>query len=263
MAKGVISLDTYMMKLSVVVLTLNEEKVLEECLQSIKWVDELIIIDSGSIDKTLEIARKYTKKIFRRKLDSFAKQRNFGFRKTKGEWILYIDADERVSKNLRREIQITIKENKYSAYRMARENYFFGKRVRYGGYWPDYVTRLFERRNFKKWTGEIHESPEFQGELGELKKPLIHFSHRSLEASLQKSIRWTKMEAGLFYKVNHPPVSWWRLFRVFLSEFLRRLVKLQGFRDGMVGLIEAWMQGFNRLLVYIYLWEMQQQESQE
>jgi len=246
---------------------------LKDCLKSIKnLADEIIVIDSGSKDKTKQIAKKFGAKVYQKKLDSFAKQRNFGLKRAKGDWVLYLDADERISSALAGEIQSQIsnlpagkqglKSQMYTAFRIPRKNYFFGKHVKHGGYWPDHVTRLFKRKALTGWQGKIHESPKFKGALGSLKNALIHLSHRNVSEGLAKSIRWTKMEAELFYKKGHPPVVWWRLFRVFTTEFFKRYIKLQGFRDGVVGFFEAWMQGFNRILVYVYLWEMQQKEFQ-
>jgi len=259
------------MKLSAIILTLNEEKMIKDCLKSVKGLaDEIIVVDSGSMDKTRQIAKKLGAKVYQKKLDSFAKQRNFGLKKAKGDWVLYLDADERISAVLREEIKNQISKSKNTnqklkinkkkeivAFYIARKNYFFGKHVKHGGYSPDYVTRLFKRKALIGWQGQIHESPKFKGKLGVLKNPIIHLSHRSVSEGLAKSIRWTKMEAELFYKNGHPPVAWWRLFRVFATEFFKRYLGLQGFRDGLVGFFEAWIQGFNRILVYVYLWEMQ------
>lgn len=251
------------MRLSVIVLTLNVKDVLGGCLDSVKWVDEIIVVDSCSRDQTLKIARSFTSKIFSHELTSFAAQRNWGWKKARGDWVFYVDADERVSRQLRQEIEKTIAQDspEQSAYRMPRANYVLGKRASHGGFWPDYVTRLFKKEDFKKWQGKIHESPQFAGELGTLKEPLVHLAHRSIQEGVVKSARWTRMEAELFAKTGHPPVTWWRLLKVMVWEFGYRYLRLQGFRDGFVGFLEAFIQAWNRFLVYTQLWEMQQKPS--
>lgn len=249
------------MRLSVIVLTNNSADLIKPCLQSVRWADELIVIDSGSTDKTVGVSRKFTSKVFSRPLISFAKQRNLGVKVARGDWLLYVDADERVTVNLRKEIQAAMESGKASAYRMPRENYVLGHKVKHGGYWPDYVTRLFKKEDFTKWQGKIHESPQYAGELGTLHESLIHLAHRSLQEGIVKSARWTYMEAELFLKAGHPPVTWWRLCKVMVWEFGYRYLKRQGFRDGFVGFLEAFIQAWNRFLVYAQLWELQQKPS--
>ncbi|GAG55883.1 unnamed protein product [marine sediment metagenome] len=272
------------MKLSVIIIAKNEEEMIGDCLKSVAWADEVILVDTGSTDKTLEIAKKNLSKIkiVKTKKGSFSDWRNLGFRKSTGDWVLYIDADERVSTKLKKEILSTINYpqtrtpctrtssmygkssvrgkqlSAISSFRIPRKNFYFGKRVRYGGSWPDYVIRLFKRKNFIRWKGIIHESPKFKGNLGTLESPLIHLTHRNMTSCLEKSLEWTRLEAKLFYQAKHPPVTWWRLLKVAGQEFFKRVILLQGFRDGLVGMIEAGVQAINRLMVYIQLWEMQQ-----
>lgn len=264
------------MTLSVIVLTHNDEDKIKKCLESVKWADEIVVVDSSSTGKTIEISKKYTSKIFRKKFTSFADQRNFALGKTKGEWVLYVDSDERIGRELRKEIEDMIcgrdgdrerrtelEKNKNTAYRMPRKNYFYGKRVKHGGYWPDYVTRLFKKDFFKNWQGKIHESPKYKGRLGTFKNPLIHLAHRNISEGLIKSSRWTKMEAELFYKSGHPKVTIFHLIKVIVWEFCFRYFKKQGFKDGFVGFVEAFIQALNRFFVYVQIWEMQQRPSIE
>jgi glycosyltransferase involved in cell wall biosynthesis len=249
------------MKLSIIILAKNDQNMIRDCLKSVAWADEIIIIDTGSTDKTISIVKKILPdiKIIKADSGSFDYWRNLGKEKAQGDWIFYLDTDERVTKELKQEIKNATSKEKYSVYRMPRENYYFGKRVKYGGSWPDYVTRLFKKDKLIKWKGIIHESPIFNGNLGTLKNPLIHKTHRTMSGCLQKSIEWTKKEAQLFYQANHPPVTWWRVVKVSFVEFFKRAIVLQGFRDGTVGIIEALVQAINRFMVYVYLWEIQNQ----
>lgn len=246
------------MKSSVIIITKNEEKMIKDCLESVKWADEIIIVDSGSKDKTLEIARKYTNKIYTYKKGSFSDWRNFGLEKAKGEWVLYIDADERITPALRTEIKYKILNIKnINAYAIPRRNVLLGKEIRYGGWFPDYVKRLFRRDKLLKWKGRLHEEPIFEGELDHLKEPMIHITHRNLSSMIEKTREWSKIEAELLYQAGHPPVTWWRLLRVMLTEFWYRGIKKQGWRDGTVGWIEIFFQMFSRFITYARLWERQ------
>jgi len=133
--------------------------------------------------------------------------------------------------------------------------------MHYGGAWPDYVKRLFLKEKLKRWIGELHEDPVFEGEMGRLKNPIVHIAHRDLSLMVEKTREWSKIEAELLYKTGHPPVTWWRILRIMLSEFWLRGVKLQGWRDGTVGWIEIIFQMFSRFVTYGRLWELQQKHK--
>ena len=164
------------MKLSVVILAKNEEKIIKDCLESVKWADEVILVDSGSTDKTLVMAKEFGAKIVNspsKKL-AFAKWRNQGLKVAQGDWLLYVDADERVTPELKKEIESLIKSKpKAVAFEIPRKNFYLGKEVRYGGAWPDYVRRLFLKKKLKGWVNQLHEHPEVEGSWGRLKHPLI------------------------------------------------------------------------------------------
>lgn len=249
------------MSLSIIILIKNNQDQIRDCLKTVLWADEVMLVDTGSTDNTIKIAKKMVSdvRVIKTEGGSFDAWRNLGRKSAKGEWVFYVDSDERVTKKLKKEIQSLIINHQSSAiaFRIPRKNYYFGRRVKYGGSWPDYVTRLFKKDKLIKWTGIIHESPKFKGKLGTFKNPLIHKTHKSMSKCLKKSIEWTKKEAELFYKAGHPRVTWWRVLKVGTCEFLKRAVFLQGFRDGTVGIVEALVQSYNRMMVYIYLWEMQ------
>lgn len=249
------------MKLTVIVLTHNSRELIQACLNSIKSADEIIIVDDNSTDNTLSIVKKFPVKVFSRRLDNFSSQRNFAISKATTPWVLFIDSDETVSSELFNEIKIAIKTDSYSAYRMKRLNYFFNRPIKHGGYWPDWQTRLFKVQDWQKYTGAVHETPHFSGQLGVLENHLTHFSHRNLVEGLEKSLIWTKKEAEEFIKANHPPISCWRIVKVMVWEFCFRYFKKLGFLDGYVGFIESLIQAINRFFVYQQVWEMQQNEN--
>lgn len=245
------------MKLGVVILTHNNQATIQNCLASVKSADEIIVIDDNSTDKTLDFVKKYPAKIIHQRLVDFSHQRNLAIKQVKSDWVLFLDSDEKVTAELLTEIKQAI-GNSFSAYRIKRQNYFFGKRIKHGGYWPDWQTRLFRVKDFRRFVGAIHESPEFIGQLGELDNYLIHFSHKNLIECFQKSLSWTKTEAEEFIKAGHPPVTWWRIIKVMIWEFCYRYFKKLGFLDGYVGFIESLIQAINRFFVYQQIWELQQ-----
>lgn len=246
------------MKLSVVVLTHNSGSRLADCLQSVKTVDEIIVVDDNSTDNTNAIAKSFSAKILVKKLVGFSSQRNFGFQASHSSWVLFLDSDEIVPPALLQQIKLAITQSEFSAYRMKRLNYFYGRAMKHGGYWPDWQTRLFKADVFLGYVGAIHESPKFKGVLGSLSGNLLHYSHQSLSAGLIKSAHWTKLEAKEFIKAGHPPITWWRIIKVMVWEFCYRYFKKLGFLDGFIGFVESLMQAMNRFFVYQQIWELQQ-----
>lgn len=246
------------MKISAIVINKNEETFLEDCLESLKWADEIIFSDGGSTDNSLAIAKAHKAKIFKQTGNNFAEWRTEVIKMTKGEWILYLDADERISPLLRKEIEETIKKTvTKTVYAIPRRNLLLGKELCWGGWYPDYVKRLFYKKNLKEWMGNVHEEPVFHGEMGKLENPMIHLQPEKIEPAFQKSIKWTAIEADLLFKVNHPKIVWWRVLRMGVTTLFERLIKKQGYRDGIEGWIESIFQSFHTMIVYIRLWEMQ------
>src|SRR3989338_9739440 len=161
--------------LSIIIITKNEEKRIRACLESVKWADEILVLDNGSDDKTLQIAKEYTDKIFEFQNEDFATLRNKGMEQAKGEWVLYVDADERVTDSLKKEIEALVSFSKYSAVALSRTNIIFGQEAKNSPFWPDWVIRLLKKEDFETWVGKIHEYPKFKGELGYTKNFLLHF----------------------------------------------------------------------------------------
>lgn len=249
------------MNLSVIVIAKNEEERIAKCLKSVSFADEIIVVDDGSIDKTVEIAKKHGAIVFKNHGASFSELRNKGAKEANGEWLLYIDADESVSSKLREEIEsrITNHELRINAYAIPRKNILLGKEMKHGGWWPDYVIRLIRKDSLKGWKGELHEQPEIDGDLGKLKNPFIHYTHRNLSEMVEKTNDWSEIEAMLMYAENHPPMNIVRFFSAMFREFWYRAIKEKGFLDGPVGVIEIIYQVFSRFVSYAKLWEMQLQ----
>lgn len=246
-------------KISGVVIAKNEERKIGDCLNSLSWCDEVIVVDTGSIDKTIEIANKHKAKVVIYGRGSYSDWRNEGLKYARGEWVLYIDADERVSPSLQREIVKLLNDSivEFSAYAIPRKNIIFDKEFKHGGQWPDYVKRLFYKANFKSWTKELHEEPIFDGKLGYLDNPIIHLKHNNLSEMVDKTNVWSAIEAKLMYNSNHPKMNISRFVTAVLREGWLRMVKQLAFLDGTEGIIYAIYQVYSRFISYAKLWEMQ------
>ncbi|HUW22057.1 MAG TPA: glycosyltransferase family 2 protein [Candidatus Bathyarchaeia archaeon] len=244
--------------LSVIIIVRNEEAMIADALKSVNWAEEIIVFDTGSSDKTAQVARDTGVKVFQVPFRgyNFSKWRNQALKRAGENWILYLDADERVTPLLKKEIQKVVK-NKISAYAISRRNFYLGKEMHYGGAWPDDVIRLFHRQDLIRWVGELHEQPVISGKIGKLKNPLIHLTHRDLSSMMEKTIDWTVIEAELLFASNHPRVAWWRILRMMVTKFWKRIVLQQAWRDGTEGWINALFEVGNTFIIYARLWEMQ------
>ena len=256
--------------LSVIVLTKNSKTTIEKCLSSIVWVDEIVVVDNGSVDETVNIAKKFKARVIENAKGNFSDRRNIGAKEAKGVWLLYIDADEKVTPVLKKEIlsQITKHHSPSTAFAIPRRNILLGHEMKHGGWWPDYVIRLVKKDSLIGWEGELHEQPVIrglpagrQGKIGKLKNPLIHNTHRSLTAMVEKTNDWSEIEAKLMYDANHPKMNIIRFFTAAFREFWYRAIRKYGFLDGPVGIIEIIYQVFSRFVSYAKLWEMQLQSE--
>lgn len=239
------------MRVSVITIAKNEEERIGKCLEALAWADERIVIDNVSNDKTVEIAKKYGARVIKSESSSFSELRNLGLKEAKNDWILYIDADEIVPDELAKEIKEV--SSQPVAYFVRRKNYYLEQQ------WPftEKILRLFWKPALKNWYGDLHESPNIEGKTGQLKSPLLHYTHRTLEEMVSKTNEWSETEAKLRLDAKHPPVVAWRLFRVMTTAFFDSYIKQEGWRAGTVGLIESMYQAFSMFITYAKLWEMQ------
>ncbi len=250
-----------MSKLSVIILTKNAEDLIADCIDSISFADEVIVIDDLSNDRTVDIAKLKNANVISHSFSGFAERRNFGLKKAKSEWVFYIDADERVSKELEESITNLVSSGKhtgFSAYKVNRKNFYLGNNE-----WPviEKMERIFKRKSLIEWIGDLHETPRFDGEIGELEGFLLHYTHRDLTSMLQKTIAWSTIEARLRYEAGHPKMTWWRFPRVMGQAFVDSYVKQKGYTVGVAGLIESLFQAFSTFVTYARLWEMQQHKE--
>lgn len=247
--------------ISALIIAKNEETMIGNCIATLSWCKEVIVIDDGSTDTTRDIAENLGAHVISFKHSSFSRLREEALKRAKSDWVFYVDADERVTPTLAKEIQVMIETSDASAFRVQRENIYFGKRFQAGGWQDDWVERVFKKDALEGWFGEVHESPRYSGTCIDLKTKLIHFTHRDVVSGLFKTASWTPMEAEALFKAGVPKVTFWTLLRKGCMEFFRRALVQKGYRDGMEGLVEALIQGINRMLVYMQVWELQQKPS--
>lgn len=244
-----------MNKVSVIIIAKNEEERIADCLDSVSFCDEIIVVDNASEDRTSQIAERMGAKITKTDSQDFSELRNLGLKKSSGEVVLYIDADERIDPVLRKSIEnVARNSNGVSVYKVVRKNFYLGNNE-----WPKHekMERLFRKDSLKGWKGKLHESPIVLGKSAELEGFLLHYTHRNLSQMLKKTIEWSKVEAELRYNLGHPGMSWWRFPRVMISTFFDYYIVQRGYKVGTVGLIESIYQAFSIFVTYARLWELQ------
>ena len=244
----------YMMpEIGVLLLTYNEEKNIENCLESVKWVERIVIVDSYSEDNTLEIAENYNVEIYQKEFNDFSSQRNFGIQKLDTSWVLVIDADERVTSVLKEEILRIISEGNKKAYKIPRKNYFLGKWIKYCGWYPDYTLRLFKNENIY-FQGKVHEKVELNCEIGRLENSLIHYTHRNIGEYVNKINKYTDLAAEELYNRGKDVGVFYVVLRPLYELFLKLIIK-KGVLLGKEGLLLSVLSAFYKFLKYAKLWE--------
>lgn len=243
------------MKISTVIITKNEEKNIKRLLESIKWTDEIILVDDYSLDNTVKIAKTYGAKIYKRKFDDFSSQKNYGINKANGEWILCLDADEIIPPALKKEIKKIIENSAPAvAYYISRRNIIFGKEIKHSNFSPDYHIYLF-RKSAGKMAGKVHQDFIVHGRIGYLKNALIHYNHKNISEFVQKMNRYTGMsDQGLMLSASEK-FSLFKMTSKPLIEFFKRFFWHKGFLDGVHGLILSMLMAFYWFIIYAKLWE--------
>ncbi len=277
-----------MNKLSVTIITLNEEKRLETCLESVRWADEIVIVDSFSSDRTIEIAKKFGCKIFQKNFEGFGNLKNYAVSQASNTWVLNIDADERVSEGLEREIEEVLQDPKYDGYYIPRKCFVGKKWIKYAGQWPDYQLRLFRKDRGGFQDRLVHERVMVRGDTACLRNPIIHrnydswhhyfvksnfYSTKEAQELLSKTLVWmypfgvirdffsrygNSRRKGNSVKNSYImartalekyELGWTIPFKPGFA-FIRFFILQQGFRDGVYGLIWALGSMCNRIMKY-------------
>ena len=243
-----------MSSIAALIITQNEEENIRECLESINWCDEIVLVDSYSEDQTVAISREYTEKIYLRKFDDFAAQRNYALEKVESDWVLVIDADERVSGELKIEIMNEIMDSEHVGYKIPFKNYFLGKWIKQCGWYPDYHLRLFKTRKgiFKN---KVHEKIKINGKIKKASGAIEHYTYKSITSFINKTNYYTSLAAEDFYlqrkkfrKLDLMINPLWRFISMF---FLRN-----GFKEGIHGFILSLMYSYYVFVKYAKLWEI-------
>ncbi len=253
-----------MKKLSVNVITFNEAHKLEKCLESVKWADEIIVIDSFSTDNTKEICSKYPNlKVFDYPFMGYGRMRNIAIEKSSGDWILSLDTDERVTDILKEEIlEILKKDPPYDGFRIPRKSYFLGKWIKHCGWYPDYRSTQLFRKGFGEYTDYLaHDHFEFynKAKIGTLKGHIEHETYLNLEEMLYKTQRYSRLMAKEMHKRGKKFHAHQLITHPFFA-FLRMYFFKKGFLDGIHGLILSTEQAYYTFLKYVKLWEIQKNE---
>jgi glycosyltransferase involved in cell wall biosynthesis len=257
-----------MPRLSVIIITNNEEENLPRCLKSVSFADEIILNDSGSSDRTLEIAREHGCKIIENKFTGFGAAKQSALDQATGEWVLSIDADEEVDDALREAIKGAIrKANKdtnnqanasssHSAFQINRQSQFLGRWINHSGWYPDHITRLFRREQARFTDSVVHEKVIVDGTIGRLEGRLLHYTDPTLTHYFHKLNHYTSLSAqslmkeGKRFRIHYLLIKPWAIF--IKMYFLK-----QGFRDGIHGLILALLSSVHVMVKYAKLWELQ------
>lgn len=244
-------------KLSVIVITKNEEKNLPDCLESVRWADEIVVVDSASTDKTVEIAQRFTSKVYIRPWDGFAAAKNFALQQCTSDWILWLDADERVTDGLADEIQGIVRQgdNHTAAFEFPRKAYFLGRWIKHCGWYPGYVVRLFKRGAGSFREVKVHESLIVDGTTSRLQHDLLHYTDPNLWHYFEKFNRYTTLAAeelaggGARFSLGQLIVrpTW---------VFIRMYVIKRGFMDGVEGFILSVLSSCYVFTKYAKLWEL-------
>ncbi len=244
------------MKISAVVITKNEELNIKECLETLKWADEIVIIDSNSTDNTKEIAAAYTDKIFLTESDVFSEKRIISFDKCSNDWILFLDADERLTPELQTELKALTPTEDTNGYKINRRNYYFGQWLKHSGVYPDRHIRLFNKQFASITPRIIHEGVEIKGNVGSLTGEMIHYSFRDMTHMMDKINLYSTLEAREKLE-NNKQISKFGVFTHAFSTFLRVYISRKGFKDGSGGFFISFCYSMVSFLSLLKLLKLQ------
>lgn len=241
-----------MIDLSVVILTKNEENNIRECLDSVNgWANEIIVVDDESTDHTLEILKKYPVKIVIRKMDVEGRHRNFAYSLASNTWVFSLDADERLTGELRQEIESTLKKAcTFNGFTVPRKNFIGKYWVKHGGWYPSPQLKLFQKAKFRYEEVGVHPRAFMDDPCGHLKCDLIHYSYKGLEDFLHKMNNQTTREAQKWFD-NNKPMRLGRFLWRTIDRFWRAYFGRKGYKDGFIGFSVAFYAGLYQFISYL------------
>jgi glycosyltransferase involved in cell wall biosynthesis len=247
-----------MNKISVIVITKDEEKNIFDCLKSVEWADEIIVVDSESSDKTIELAKKSTEKIFIKKWEGYVPQKKYALGLANNDWVLSLDADERITEELKNEI-LNLSLDNVSGYKIRRKNFLFKKEITSCGWEKDYQLRLLKKDKTSFSDRLVHEKFIVEGEVKTLSNPMIHYTFSSFTDYFNKINYYTSLKAQELFK-KKKKIGGWTIFSHSVSAFFAFFIIRKGFKDGVYGLIISFLHSVSTLMNYIKLWELQNRE---
>lgn len=247
--------------ISVVISAFNEEERIKDCLESVRdLATEIIFIDNSSFDRTLGIVKRYTNKIFIRKNNLMLNiNKNYGFSRATGDWILSLDADERVTPELAKEIESRIMNNEsgINGYWIPRKNVIFGKWIQHSIWWPDYQLRLFKKGKGKFPEKHVHEYLRVEGKTEKLQAPLEHLNYSTISQYIYKMDKiYTESEVEKIIK-SGKILTWIDAIRFPVNDFLKTFFAQKGYKDGLHGLVLSVLQAMYQEVVFAKVWERQ------
>ena len=249
--------------LSGVVITRNEEQNISDCLESLKWVDEIIVVDAESTDATVAKAKTFTDKVFVKPWAGFGPQKNFAIEQAQGNWIFILDADERVTAGLKDEIKSLLEneqEPHIGGYRIPRRNFFYGQWMQHGGMFPDPQVRLFRKDGSQYDDTLLHENLILRGEISDLRGFLDHYSVPTMTHHVRKLRHYTALSAREKLKTLRK-VTFLNLLGHHLWTIIKTLILRKGWKDGVPGLVAAMFAGFHTFGKYAKAYEMLESDS--
>jgi glycosyltransferase involved in cell wall biosynthesis len=244
-----------MNKISVIIITKDEEKNISDCLKSVDWADEIIVIDSESTDRTVELAKQFTDKIFIRKWEGYVPQKKYALSLAVNEWVLSVDADERITPELKEEI-LNLSPADFFGFRIRRKNFLLKKEITSCGWEKDYQLRLMRKDKTSFSDRLVHEKFIVDGKVGILNSPMLHFTFSSFAEYFSKINHYSSLKAEELY-TKKKTVNSWTIFSHTVSAFFAFFIIRRGFKDGVYGLTISLLHSVSTMMNYIKLWELQ------
>jgi len=244
-----------MNKISVIIITKDEEKNISDCLRSVEWADEIIVVDSESSDRTVELTKQFTHKVFTQKWEGYVPQKRYALSLATNEWVLSLDADERITTELKDEIA-NLSPGDFSGFKIRRKNFLLKKEITSCGWEKDYQLRLLKKDKSSFSDRLVHEKFIVDGKVGTLKNSMLHYTFSSFTDYLNKINYYTSLKAQELL-TKKKKVGTWTIFSHTISAFFAFYFIKRGFKNGVYGLIISFLHSVSTMMNYIKLWELQ------
>jgi glycosyltransferase involved in cell wall biosynthesis len=244
-------------KISISIITFNEEKIISKCLEKLSWANEIVVVDSGSTDKTVEICKKFGANVIYNKFENFGIQKQFALNQTSNNWVLSLDADEVLSDELTSEIKNIVFTDEFDGYLIPRTHVFLNKIFKYGSENKKPILRLFNKQKGKFQENKVHETIEVQGKLGNLKNEMLHFTVSDIATAVRKNINYALL-SGEFKKENNKKTSKFEVVFKLPYEFIRVYFLQRNFLNGYQGFVWSIFSSFGSFIKYAKLHELNQ-----